>query len=150
MELTQQNKLRTAVKHWEPCNSNNNTVWKTKQQTLNYLRDSLLSYILSFARLVEHSFMVPRARNPCLPTHQKEKCSTPPLSVYQTKQSDCVSQTVRLDSQTRQSDCVRGSLPSTRLAPPTAKLCSVSPLSRILAPGIQTYCEAEHKKHLKI
>ena len=100
MQPTQQNKLRTTVKHWEPCNNNNNTVLKTEQQTLNYLRHSLLSYILSFARLVEHSFKVTRARNPCLPTHQKEKCSTPPLSVYQTRQSVCVSQTVRLDSHT--------------------------------------------------
>ena len=134
MQPTQQNKLRTTVKHWEPCNNNNNTVLKTEQQTLNYLRHSLLSYILSFARLVEHSFMVPRARNPCMPSRQKEKCFTPPLSVYQT----------------RQSDCVWGSLPSTRLAPPTSRLCSVSPISRILVPGIQTYREAEHKKHLKI
>ena len=55
--------------------------------------DRVNLYIL-LAKLVDHSFMVPRVRNPCLPTRQTEKCSTPP----------CVS--------TRQSDCVRGVSPA--------------------------------------
>ena len=94
-------KLRTTVKHWEPCNNNNNTVWKTEQQTLNNLRHSLWSYILRYSSQNWAFWWTPAERQqPVSMNWEGEKCSTSP----------CVS--VRL----YQSDSVSGSLPYTRLA----------------------------------